>query len=113
MTERDPRRTRQYLLACFWDAALGFWRRGAGPMAWLLTLALVTFTLVNVGVQYQINVWYRAMFDAIDHRDAGGVVRQSLVFLPLIVANVAVALATVHTRMTMQRRWRAWLNAQV
>src|SRR5262249_17345228 len=43
----------------------------------------------------------------------GGVVRQSLVFLPLIVANVAVALATVHTRMTMQRRWRGGVHPPV
>jgi len=29
MARDDDRRLRQYLLAKFWDAALGFWRRGA------------------------------------------------------------------------------------
>ena len=27
----DEHQSRQYLLARFWDAALGFWRRGGGP----------------------------------------------------------------------------------
>ena len=111
--ERDARRTRQYLLARFWDAGLGFWRRGAGSTAWILTLALVAITVVNVVVQYGVNVWYRAMFDAIDRRDAHGVVRQSLVFLPLTVANVTLAVAALHARMTTQRRWREWLNGHI
>jgi vitamin B12/bleomycin/antimicrobial peptide transport system ATP-binding/permease protein len=113
MAAPDERRTRQYLLAVFWEAALGFWRRGSGSTAWILTAALVTITLVNVGVQYRINVWYRAMFDALDRKDASVVFHQSLVFLPLTVANVALAVAALQARMTTQRRWRAWLNAHV
>ena len=113
MAAQEERRTRQYLLAIFWDAALGFWRRGAGPTAWMLTAALIAITLVNLGVQYRINVWYRAMFDALDRKDAGGVLSQSLIFLPLTVANVSLAVAALHVRMTTQRRWRAWLNGHV
>jgi len=113
MAEQDERRTRQYLLPFFWEAALGFWRKGAGPTAWLLTVALIAITLVNLGVQYRINVWYRAMFDALDRKDPSGVLFQSLIFLPLTVANVALAVAALHARMTTQRRWRAWLNGHV
>jgi putative ATP-binding cassette transporter len=69
MAEDDDRPTRQYLLACFWDAALGFWRKGAGRTAWILTLSLVAITLVNLGVQYRINVWYRTIFDALEKND--------------------------------------------
>jgi len=32
--EADDRAARQYALAVFWDAALGFWRRGAKSTAW-------------------------------------------------------------------------------
>ena len=113
MAEQDERRTRQYLLAIFWDAALGFWRRGAGPTAWILTATLIAIILVNLAVQYGINVWYRAMFDALDRKDAGAVLYQSLIFLPLTVANVSLAVAALHARMTTQRRWRAWLNGHV
>jgi len=53
------------------------------------------------------------MFDAIDKRDASGVLRQTVIFLPLIVAVVGVAAAATHSKLTLQRRWRAWLNAHV
>ncbi|HJQ83497.1 MAG TPA: ABC transporter ATP-binding protein/permease [Candidatus Binatia bacterium] len=112
-TEAEDRRTRQYLLALFWDAALGFWRKGAGSTAWILTVTLVAIILVNLGIQYRLNVWYRTMFDAIDHKDGGGVVRQSLIFIPLMFANVAIAAAATYARLTTQRRWREWLNGNV
>ena len=37
--EADDRAARQYALAVFWDAALGFWRRGAKSTAWPLTIS--------------------------------------------------------------------------
>src|SRR5262249_36786783 len=50
-------RGRPPLLATFWKTALGFWR--SGWTAWLLTSAILTITLVNLFVQYRINVWNR------------------------------------------------------
>ena len=72
MSDANDRRTRHFLLTCFWEAALGFWRRGAGPTAWLLTVAIVIVAVVNVGVQYEITVWYRMMYEALEKRDASG-----------------------------------------
>lgn len=108
-----PDDDRSYLLALFWDAALGFWRRGSGPVAWTLTFTVVALAFVGLGLHYRLNVWYRAMFDALDHKDAAGVLRQTLIFLPLTAANVALAGVAVWARMTLQRRWRAWLNGYV
>ncbi|MGE0520400.1 MAG: ABC transporter ATP-binding protein/permease [Candidatus Binatia bacterium] len=113
MTAEEDRTTRQFLLACFWESALGFWRKGAGSMAWVLTGAIVLIALVNVGVQYQITVWHRTTFDALEKKDASAVLRQAFVFLPLTLANVGLAVAALHARMTMQRKWRAWLNGHV
>jgi putative ATP-binding cassette transporter len=111
--KREPEsvENRRYLLTVFWDAALGFWRRGAGPMAWILTFGVVGLAFVSLGIQYRLNVWYRAMFDALEHRDAGAVLRQTMIFVPLTIGNVTLAAVAVRTRMTLQRRWRAWLNA--
>src|SRR5215471_4605628 len=108
--------TRQYLLARFWDAALGFWQTGgvgSARIAWLLTLAVTAFALANLALQYRLNVWHRTMFDALDKRDGTGVLSQTLVFFPLIAAVVGVAALTTLAKMTLQRRWRAWLNAHV
>src|SRR5262245_49097202 len=109
MADQGERDTGQYLIASFWDAARGFWRRGAGATAWMLTTLVVVLAFVNLAVQYRLNVWNRAMFDALDHKDASAVLTQSLIFLPLTLANVGIAAASVYARMTTQRRWRTWL----
>ena len=113
MVEDDDQQTRQYLLARFWEAALGFWRKGGGCTAWLLTFTVITIALVNLGLQYRLNVWHRAMFDALDKRDGSGVLYQSMIFFPLILASVSVAAAATYAKLTLQRRWRDWLNAHV
>jgi vitamin B12/bleomycin/antimicrobial peptide transport system ATP-binding/permease protein len=113
MVEADDQQSRQYLLARFWEAALGFWREGGGRSAWLLTVTVITIALVNLGLQYRLNVWHRAMFDALDKRDGSGVLYQSMIFFPLIFTSVSVAAAATYAKMTLQRRWRDWLNAHV
>ncbi len=113
MAEDVDRPTRQYLLARFWEAALGFWRKGSGSTAWLLTLTVFAIVLVDLGVHYRLNVWHRAMFDALDKRDGSGVMYQSMLYFPLILASVCVGIATTYAKMTLQRRWRHWLNAHV
>ena len=64
--------TRQFLLARFWEAALGFWGKGGAKYAWPLTIGVIGIALLNIALQYRINVWHRAMFDALDKRDGGG-----------------------------------------
>src|SRR5919109_3260422 len=113
MVEDDDQQTRQYLLERFWEAALGFWRKGGGRTAWLLTRTVITLALVNLGLQYRLNVWHRAMFDALDRRDGSGVLYQTTIFFPVILAVVGLAAAATYTKLTLQRRWRDWLNAHV
>jgi putative ATP-binding cassette transporter len=105
------RRNRRYLLATFWETALGFWR--SGWAAWLLTAAILAITLTNLLIQYRINVWNRHLFDALEQKDGSEVLRQALIFLPLTVANVSMAVAAIYTRMSTQQTWRRWLNARV
>ncbi len=113
MISDEEQHTRQYLLARFWDAALGFWRKGGGRTAWSLTFMVIAIALTNLALQYRLNVWHRVMFDALDKRDGSGVLYQTMIFFPLIAAVVGVAAAATYARMTLQRRWRDWLNAHV
>src|SRR5678816_1918798 len=76
----EDHRTRQYLLARFWESALGFWRRDGARAAWPLTGLILAITLASIALQYRLNVWNRGMFDALDRRDAGGALHQALVF---------------------------------
>src|SRR6185503_6150806 len=94
--------TRQFLLARYWEAALGFWRKDGAPRAWILTFALIAIALLNIFLQYRVNVWHRGMFDALDKRDGSGVVRQTIAFFPLIFATVVVAALATYAKMTTQ-----------
>ena len=113
MISDEDQQSRQYLLARFWEAALGFWRNNGRRTAWSLTFAVIAIALVNLALQYRLNVWHRVMFDALDKRDGSGVLYQTVVFFPLIAAIVGVAAAATYAKMTLQRRWREWLNAHV
>ena len=104
---------RRYLLARYWEAALGFWRTDARRTAWLLTIAVFTIALVNLGLAYRMNVWNRVMFDSLEKRDAAAVFRQSLILFPLVLATVAMGCANTFSKMTLQREWRSWLNSHV
>jgi putative ATP-binding cassette transporter len=109
----DDRAKRQYLLARYWEGALGFWRKDEARKAWLLTIAVFTIALVNLWLAYRMNVWHRVMFDSLESHDAAAVFRQSLILFPLVLATVAMACANTFSKMTLQREWRGWLNSHV
>lgn len=105
--------TRQYLLTRYREAALGFWRQDARRTAWFLTVAVFTLTVVNLGLGLLMNVWHRVMFDALDNRDGSTVVSQSIIFFPLVLTSLAIAIANTYSKMSLQREWRTWLNGHV
>jgi putative ATP-binding cassette transporter len=104
---------KDYLLTRFWISARGFWAKNGDRLAWILTIGLFVLIVANVGFQYGINVWNRAIFDAIEKRDSATVFYLSAVFFPLAIGSVLLAVAQVFARMTIQRRWRAWLTNSV
>ena len=109
--ETSNRLRRRLLLGRFWLSARGFWRPPRGDrLAWLLTATILLTVLLYLAASYGMNVWNRAIFDALERRDGGTVLYLSLIYVPLLVASVAVMLLQVYARMTTQRRWRAWLN---
>jgi len=104
---------KDYLLTRFWISARGYWGRGGDRLAWLFSIGLLILIIVNVGFQYGINVWNRAIFDAIEKRESATVFYLTAVFFPLAVGSVLLGVAQVFARMGIQRRWRAWLTSSV
>jgi vitamin B12/bleomycin/antimicrobial peptide transport system ATP-binding/permease protein len=104
---------KDYLLTRFWISAKGFWSAGGDRLAWAFSIGLVILIVTNVGFQYGINVWNRAIFDAIEKRDSATVFYLTGVFFPLAIGSVLLGVAQVFTRMGIQRRWRAWLTNSV
>ncbi|MGY3122182.1 ABC-type uncharacterized transport system fused permease/ATPase subunit [Bradyrhizobium sp. S3.14.4] len=104
---------KDYLLTRFWISARGFWGRNGDRLAWLYSIGLVVLIVLTVGFQYGINVWNRAIFDAIEKREATTVFHLTAVFFPLAIGSIVLGVAQVFARMGIQRRWRAWLTASV
>lgn len=105
---------RKYLLYRFWRTAGGFWSRNRGDrLAWVLTGGLVVLIFANLSAQFGINLWNRKIFDALEQRNSPEVLFLSGIFFPLAAASVTIGVMNVWTRMTTQRRWRAWVSDSV
>jgi vitamin B12/bleomycin/antimicrobial peptide transport system ATP-binding/permease protein len=111
--EEAEQARKDYLLTRFWISAKGFWGNNGDRLAWAFSIGLVVLIVTNVGFQYGINVWNRAIFDAIEKRDSATVFYLTAVFFPLAIGSVVLGVTQVFTRMAIQRRWRAWLTSSV
>src|SRR6476659_5123834 len=99
------------LVRRFWRTARGFWSsQRSWKVAWLMTACLIALVIAQLVFQYQLNVWNKAIFDALEKKDSATVLHQALVFVPLAAGSIAVAVCIVYARMRTQRRWRAWLT---
>ena len=105
---------KKYLLQRFWRTARGFWNRNRGDrLAWVLLVSLVVLIVANLAAQFGINLWNRAIFDALEKRDSATVFYLSAVFFPLAAVSVMFGVTNVWARMATQRRWRAWVSDSV
>ncbi|WP_291855799.1 ABC transporter ATP-binding protein/permease [Bradyrhizobium sp.] len=111
--EEAEQARKNYLLTRFWISARGYWGRHGDRLAWPFSIGLLLLIITNVGVQYGINLWNRAIFDAIEKRDSATVYYLAVVFFPLAIGSVMLGVAQVFARMGIQRRWRAWLTNSV
>src|SRR6201996_2126626 len=121
VVEPDPELTpeeaeqarKEYLLTRFWISARGYWGQKGDRLAWPFSIGLLLLIVGTGGFQYGINVWNRSIFDAIEKRDAAAVFHLTAIFFPLAIGSVALGVAQVFARMSIQRRWRTWLTTSV
>ena len=110
LTERERRRL---LLRCFVETAAQFWRGRQRLQAWLLTVALLTIVLAIVAAAYAMNVWNRAIFDALEQRNSPLVGQLALIYLGILAVSVGLSIAQVHMRTAIQRAWRSAVTTDV
>src|SRR5437660_8830425 len=105
------REQKKPLVRRFWREARGFWSsQRSWKVAWLMTACLILLVIAQLVFQYQLNIWNKAIFDALEKKDGATVLRQAIIFVPLAAGSIAVAICIVYARMRTQRRWRAWLT---
>jgi putative ATP-binding cassette transporter len=110
---REPKRNRGSRLCRFWSSAAGFWKGKSSGLSWPLSIALVAIALAQLAIQYLLNYWNRDFFNALERRDGALLWNEALIFVPLACSNIALAVASVWGRMTMQRKWRQWLTTHL
>jgi len=94
----------------FWGTARGFWH---GSRAWGLIALLVACVVLQLVVQYRLNLWNRDFFDALEARNGGQIWHQARLLVGLAAASVGLAVTAVWGRMTFQRSWRDWLTGSL
>ena len=104
---------RRLLLWRFLHTGRRFWTEPGSGRAWLLTAGLLTIILAVVCAAYAMNVWNRAIFDALERRDAPVVGRLALIYLGILAVSVMFAIVQVHLRTALQRAWRRWLTKRL
>jgi putative ATP-binding cassette transporter len=108
-TEDDPHQA----WSRFWESASGYWRGPRAWRVWLLCAFLVVVVVMQLYVQFRFNYWNRDFFNALESRDPARLKSQALLLIPLCCISVALAIASVWGRMTVQRNWREWLSKKV
>ncbi len=108
-TPDAPVETR-HLLARFWRCASGFWIEPWPFHASIITAAVIAGTIAQLILQFRLNYWSRDFFDAFGRKDGDALQHQALLFVLLASASIGTAVFALWSRMTLQRRWRAWLT---
>jgi vitamin B12/bleomycin/antimicrobial peptide transport system ATP-binding/permease protein len=97
----------------FLQFAVRFWSGTERRTAWIWTAGALVLIVANLLVAIGLNTWNRTFFDALERRDGSTLLTSVGVFLTLIVAGAAFAVAMVKCRMTLQVRWREWVTGQL
>ena len=94
----------------FWRSARDFWQGPTARLAWGLIATLVVITVLQLLVQYRLNVWNRDFFNALEFRDAPELWHQTHLLALFAALSIGLAVTAVWGRMTFQRSWRAWVS---
>ncbi|NDH64117.1 MAG: hypothetical protein EBY18_21295 [Alphaproteobacteria bacterium] len=94
----------------FWQSARHFWRGPTALLAWGLVGLLIVITVLQLLVQYRLNLWNRDFFNALEFRDGGEIWHQTHLLALFAAMSIGLAVTAVWGRMTFQRSWRAWVS---
>ena len=108
--EPDRRPRARGSIRAYWRLAGAYWKGPTAFQAWSLTLVGLVLVVGNIGVQYGINLWNRAFFNALQQRDESFVYRAIAIFLALAIAAAVIAVLQLVFRMRLQILWRQRLT---
>lgn len=95
----------------FLRVAGGYWVRDR--RAWMLGLGLLVLNGAEVALLLLLNHWNRDLFDALERRDAQGVLVQGGVLLLLVGSFASLSGLHLLARRALALGWRSWLTARL
>lgn len=101
---------RHHSLRRFWKSARGFWHGPTTRLAWGLIALLIVVTVLQLLVQYRLNLWNRDFFNALEFRNGGEIWHQTHLLVLFAAISIGLAVTAVWGRMTFQRSWRGWVS---
>lgn len=110
MTDDEASEVGPKPLRRFWRSALGFWSGRLAWVPWSLIGLLVVCVVLQLLVQYRLNLWNRDFFNALEVRNGREILHQTYLLPAFAAMSVALAVTAVWGRMTFQRTWRGWLT---
>ena len=93
--------------------ALPYWRCERKWKVWGVTLLLIALTLAQVLLAIWVSYWNRELFDALEARSVGELLRQVLTFVLIFVLTMLVTALHLHVKRWLQLDWRHWLTAHL
>jgi len=94
----------------FWRIVRGYYTsRGDRRRAWMLTGAVLVFTVLQIAVQVRFNLWNRDFFNALENRDRVAFYGQLWTLLLLVLGAMGTAVAALWAKQMLSLDWRRWL----
>jgi putative ATP-binding cassette transporter len=97
----------------YWRLAGDYWKGPTALQAWAMTIISLALVVGNIVVQYGINVWNRAFFNALQQHDSTFAYRAIVLFFILAFLAALVAVLQLIFRMKLQILWRQWLTRRL
>jgi putative ATP-binding cassette transporter len=94
-------------------ARRGHWKGATAFQVWGLTILGLVLVVGNIIVQYGINVWNRAFFNALEQHDATFAYRAIVLFFVLAFLAALVAVLQLVFRMKLQILLATMVDAAV
>ena len=104
---------RRGTLARFLRIAGGYLHPGQRPLAVALVAGTLALVLAQVLIQFRLNTWNRAFFDALERHDTAEFVRQIGLFAVIAAASAVVAVTHLNFKMRLQLDWRGWTTRRL
>ena len=93
-----------------WRLARPYWSSEDKASAWALVAAVVVLNFLAVAIIILLNMWRKAIFDALQHYDEPEFIWQLGVYAVLSVASITFLVYQTYLGQMLQIRWRRWLT---